>query len=99
MSTNVAIQCTIKRQRPPGGVARVRCAEKKGAYVYHALSAQPGMLIDLTLSTIEHFHEYLKKHVGVEHGPHQCRSADRATARQGCQSMQTAVANKLSVIL
>ena len=28
MSANVAIQCTIERQRPPGGVARVRCAEK-----------------------------------------------------------------------
>ena len=70
MSANVAIQCTIKRQRPPGGVARVRCAEKKGAYVYHALSAQPGMLIDLTLCTIEHQHENKRKNMlGLNTGP------------------------------
>ena len=70
--------------------------KKSLGFVYHALSAQPGMLVDLTLCTIENQHENKrKKHVGVEHGPHQCSLADRATAGQGCQSMQTAVANKL----
>ena len=58
----------------------MRCAEKKGAYVYHALSAQPGMLIDLTLSTIEHYHEYYKKNMlGLNTGP---TNAGLRTARR-----------------